>query len=770
MGEKGVMYVELPAGGEDIESLWLTKVYAACGVQAQAGEDLSESLVLQTALLQLKRAREQRQHKHAQLLPGAERAVGDDPSDMMPVFVTDLTSRTGLDQLYQLLLLFKQRVLSGNLGTGSMEVESEQAPKLSLRIHETIKEKQSANGLRHGDYLQYRHYCSRRLRRVRTNKQVKFTFGKGKQFTKKTLTLDMAKNAAFLEIPLMFAERSWAFAMQLKQDLGSSSSTSSAERHHLMRRLSKAAKWASDLETLCAAAGDERTALEACAYAAFMCGNVLLEKESWGGALEKLTTVHRVCRELGQVGDLADQDLFSARAEEIEPSVRYCKYNLSKAGGATTATESFSLDQQNDGGGGGGLLAAKLASVVSEARLQQAKALAHVDWQARRIPVRGQGLSVALIAAREASRGLEAALRTGGGVGGRNDALSVRVLNGWDDVAGEAAKETAALQGKGGGARVEGQRMELALLSAYAKHSKLRLMVKRNEALVEGLKQASTGGSEPRNADIVHLYKALMQNVREMKDCLSVAAAATDLASSESADMDVDVDDEHEAALAEVEADEAWYRACRCFYLSEAYAEQGKWQEASALLESHAPSLCDEALDKAEDLADVQREGAKTQTLTRTDRIKELASMVEGGRLRAAASLYLAPHTEPKEQVDQDANEEGDEHEDSGTSPASEALPDRTLLERLYDFDDGADSTPAPADGSPAEPTTFRIEAIPPRLAPIPAKPLLLDGAFNLHLQFPDLSARAGAPEAAATAANTRGSLTGLVRWAFGRG
>ncbi|KAG5176616.1 hypothetical protein JKP88DRAFT_265370 [Tribonema minus] len=106
--QKGVMFVELPAGGEDMESLWLTKVYARCGVQAQAGEDAS--LVLQTALLQLKHMREQRQHKHAQQLLGAQlaAAVADDPQDLMPVFVTDLTSSINSDQLYQLLLLFKR--------------------------------------------------------------------------------------------------------------------------------------------------------------------------------------------------------------------------------------------------------------------------------------------------------------------------------------------------------------------------------------------------------------------------------------------------------------------------------------------------------------------------------------------------------------------------------------------------------------------------------------------------------------------------------------
>ncbi|KAG5175118.1 hypothetical protein JKP88DRAFT_265965 [Tribonema minus] len=61
-------------------------------------------------LLQLKHVREQSQHKHAQQLLGAHQAaaVADDLQDLMPVFVTDLTSSINSDQLYQLLLLFKR--------------------------------------------------------------------------------------------------------------------------------------------------------------------------------------------------------------------------------------------------------------------------------------------------------------------------------------------------------------------------------------------------------------------------------------------------------------------------------------------------------------------------------------------------------------------------------------------------------------------------------------------------------------------------------------
>lgn len=61
-------------------------------------------------------------------------------------------------------------------------------------------------------------------------------------------------------------------------------------------------QWASDLEALCAETADERTCLEATAYSAWMSGNLLLEKEAWREALERYSTAHRICQELGKVG------------------------------------------------------------------------------------------------------------------------------------------------------------------------------------------------------------------------------------------------------------------------------------------------------------------------------------------------------------------------------------------------------------------------------------------------------------------------------------
>ena len=62
-------------------------------------------------------------------------------------------------------------------------------------------------------------------------------------------------------------------------------------------------QWAAELEALCLETADERTCLEATSYSAWMAGNLLLEKEEWREALDRYSTAHRICQELGKVTD-----------------------------------------------------------------------------------------------------------------------------------------------------------------------------------------------------------------------------------------------------------------------------------------------------------------------------------------------------------------------------------------------------------------------------------------------------------------------------------
>lgn len=221
--------------------------------------------------------------------------------------------------------------------------------------------------------------------------------------------------------------------------------------------------------------------------------------------------------------------------EEIEPILRYCRYNLDTAtgsvGDAAAAEKQLVEMGRQDSSAGGDLLAAKLESVVAEARKKQASTLHSVEWRGKRVPVRSETLRVALVKADELARRLYQltdGAREGEASGSDpKPGQYLKVFGAYDDALATVSEEASRLQGKGGGVKMDTHRGELEALRAYAQHHKLRLMLQRNERLVQELQEkrnaagAGAGDGAERDpvgevADIVHVYDALLQSVRNM--------------------------------------------------------------------------------------------------------------------------------------------------------------------------------------------------------------------------------------------------------------
>ncbi|CAM9827301.1 unnamed protein product [Laminaria digitata] len=574
----------------------------------------------------------------------------------------------------------------------------------------------------------------------------------------------MVTSPGYLEIPLMTAERAWAYAMQRKQE---TVDAPYRVKRHVVTRLDKASKWAAQLEALCLETADERTCLEATSYSAWMAGNLLLEKEEWREALERYSTAHRICLELGKVGRIEDQDLFTRRVDEIEPILRYCRYNLDttsgSAGDAAAAEEQLVLMGREGSSAGGDLLAAKLESVVAEARKKQASALDSVGWRGKKVAVRSEALRVALVKADDLARRLyQPREGTGGGGGGGGGGEGggdpkpgqyLKVFGAYDDALAVVSEEAGRLQGKGGGLKMEANRTELEALRAYARHHKLRLMIERNERLVQELQDTRSsagvgvgdgGERDPAAevADIVHIYDALLQSVRGMMTNLGGGEDASD-----------DIGEEEDELLENARADEARFRAFRCFFVIEAFSAVKKWAEASALF-GHARSLCQDAADMLDDDKD-----------PRAESLAKLDEMVQGAWHRTAAHALLL---KAKQDAALSAGVGGISINVGG---AGAGLPGpgagHSLQERLKEFD-------APGRGATSgKKRGYRIADLPPSLQTVPCKPRLLDLAFD-DLEFPELDELAGVekepevenPQGAAASA---GGISGWVGWALGR-
>lgn len=87
-------------------------------------------------------------------------------------------------------------------------------------VLQTIRVTQNENGLRHGDYMRYRQYCARKLRRMRKNLGMVLA-DKSHRFKPHAIQASNVKDKDWLMIPLMNAERGWAYAMQLKSEIQS---------------------------------------------------------------------------------------------------------------------------------------------------------------------------------------------------------------------------------------------------------------------------------------------------------------------------------------------------------------------------------------------------------------------------------------------------------------------------------------------------------------------------------------------------------------------
>ncbi|XP_022917079.2 signal recognition particle subunit SRP68 [Onthophagus taurus] len=207
------------------------------------------------------------------------------------------------------------------------EIKTESLNPFTLEILKVVKEQHQQHGLRHGDYQRYRGYCSRRIRRLR--KVLKLPQGDRRHFKKKDVTeghiVNIKADERYLHVPLILAERCWAYAMQLRQE----ANTEPRKKFHLIQKLRKACGYALQLEELCKVERcDARTKLEAQAYVAWMHGTLHFELQLWVKANENLKKAQVIYEKLSSALSEEEQLPYKQKVDEIAPSLRYCAYNI----------------------------------------------------------------------------------------------------------------------------------------------------------------------------------------------------------------------------------------------------------------------------------------------------------------------------------------------------------------------------------------------------------------------------------------------------------
>jgi len=580
-------------------------------------------------------------------------------------------------------------------------VTSEGLHILSLKLLPLVRNLQSKHGLRHGDYQRYRGYCSRRLARLR--KVLKLVQGnKGKKFTKKEMTVDALRKASpelavegkHLQLPLMAAERAWAYAMQLKFEMNSEP----RKKYHMQNRLRKARHHAELLVQLVMAEGapvDARTKLEAQAYSVWMTGLLCFELSDWVGAKSALTEARNIYEKLASITSVDDSAIYRSRMDEIVPNLRYCAYNIGDA--------AAKMDISKDLKGLRGHIqdTEQLDELIRETREQQAATLQDVEWRGRKMAVLQDKARTFLLREKEFMSEISE------GSDDKEDMSTDDKISAYESLLMDCKEAIEVLKKdliedpafRNRQQTNEGPVSPMHFLHTYLTFIKCSKTIERNLVMIDSMKKVLSGESPQQKGkkpikpnDLVRLYENILQNLKDIP-CLP--------------GLEDDLEFHHET-----EAKVTFYKAARCYYIALSFMAAQKWAESMALFQRVV----------------VYANKAKNDKLLEVslkEEVAELLEAVEGRQFMAHANSIL--ENEAVKAQGQELSKNGQEE--------SKELSRKPLIERLDTYYEDPNLT----NGKP------NLANFPPNFRPIPCKPLFFDLARE-HISFPDLQEKMKKP------------------------
>ena len=508
----------------------------------------------------------------------------------------------------------------------------------------------------------------------------------------------------------------------------------------MLARLSKAAKFAGSLSDLCATRGDKRTALEAEAYAAFMLGNVNLEREQWGEALQHLKRTRTICSELGRVSLAEHAHLYQQTVEEVEPSIRFCAYNLRRENGEEGEADE-DMEMLAEAEGTSDILRSKLEAVLQESRARQALDFSEIDVLGERLPIKNEKARVAFLASQQQLLEIRQASAAGtGDVIALYDQLMVAFNDALD-----AIRSDMRQLGKDSSAKAGVASEQLRKLQAHLQWQKLTHSTQQRLLLIG--KQKEGGGRKGSAEDLVRLYETVQAHQEEMRQ--------------------LDGYKDSEPHMQTLAAQSAAVATFRCFYVGESYAAVSKWAEAQALY-SRALERLGDALGLFDGAAANPVPG-DTSCAEGVASLRSLEQQIEGAKARAHAQAFIGDLSggpaveEAQEQVEGLAveNRPGVAELLDSLHTFKRAQYARTRCQRprrpphapLFPPPSLPPSSLTKPRVPPRRPD--HVISFPPKFETVPCKPLLFDVARN-SIEFPDLSKH---PEIAATSGSARALL-----------
>ncbi|KAK2613440.1 hypothetical protein N8I77_000356 [Diaporthe amygdali] len=555
----------------------------------------------------------------------------------------------------------------------------------------------------------YTTYASKLTTRLRSTKKRLGIPGKsqGKQSNVEITPSQLAQNHEFIYVPLLKAERCWAKSMAWH----SRDTITSDTRSNIVSKLVKAVKVVENLvSTLSDSASGATTSdvLSARAYAAVLNGDSSFRAKKWEESLNNYSVAKVIYSALPStkldgntfrdfVAGSVDSPLrFAQRQQNIPTSLSLlslAKKHLPQSdeallsGVEEVAPGFLKQDEDSDMSNGGPLRT--------------------VTWRTREVPVEDAEIASKLAALETAAAELSQKL------GSSSDLRPNVKAEAYDSVleisnyaieatvqAIDELKQQSVPQG-------DPRMQNLAILRTKLKYDLLSWQIGRNRVLLgeqdgavledgPGLKKGKAANAEAPTIKDSQQVKQLEKKANVYDKTLQILDAAKELPGVAA--------DEHLAA--EIDAVSKYFTALKSLAIARSHTIIGNPANALALTK-HAHDQCQAALPVIAKHNESKDTRLKTIEVIRTD-AEFLQNLLKGELQRCRALVQIANLRKQS---------------DKGDSKTAQ----RPLIDRLGQY---------PSKGVDLE----NIVTYPPKMEPIPIKPMFLDVAFN-HVQYPQKQA-----------------------------
>ena len=582
---------------------------------------------------------------------------------------------------------------------------------LPLELLETVRVAQCEHGLKHSEYRAYRVYCTRKLRRLYKGTGFVHKSGSKGKFVKRTIVASDVDDVRLLQVPLVAAERAWAYAMDIKNEMEQSNAP--YKRRHMLKRLTRAHLHAKELASLVTERSlDTRSTVEADAYLHWIAGCLHLEKKNnWETALEKLGHAQNVLQELAKVSNYDQLVSIRYLLDKIDPAVRFCEYHLTRAGVNFTTPK------------GGEAMNSALTTKFKELSEQSGaamagagdgaeKALEEFQWNGETYPMTEGRCKAKVQMALALANELES--RTADSSEGLDEVIQMhdRVVNAFADAQGAVR---SALQM---GSITNEQEAQLKDLGRAIKGVELEWSIKRNTMLakvmegrlrgflmrpipVASLHQSKEGKEKfVRPEGLVRTYENLIVNMTTLNDLAAERGGARG-----------------EILMDICAARTEYFRACRCYFIAHKYLSDSMHAEAHGLFK-RCLERCAAAAALVEESSEVDME-TNSEISTLNDKARAFAAVC----IAEYKSLQLAQSNAAADAIHQVSLKDQPRVQHDKTADG------KCMANSLGTWESFADAS------------STRISGIPSSLPYIPVRPIVLDNAI-VGIEAPSLAHR----------------------------